>query len=1074
MEKVHQIPTFVHLRVRSSSSLGEGLSTPAEICAFAHRSGFKSIALTDTNHVYGFLDFHREAEKYGIKPIYGAVLYHTTFALGGDSRYPFTLLALTGNGLKHLVELASLSSLLAESDSALGEDLLRLHAEGLAVLLDAKESELAHLVEMGKEENAKGSLETFKDIYGSSLFIEIQEEEDKNPESRDLSKTRRALAAGMGVKSILTEDVRYVGHGRQGILNLLGEVRHPNLGRDFFVRQDVVGNKGMKSAAEMAKLYYAYNEAYENTVALERMVIGDLLDELQLLDGQPNVRTPFWRFADAKDTFHDKVHRRFELYFHFLSRQARTNVKTILDYEIELIGQLGLERTFLLYHEIIAYFRDAKISLGPATGLSVQSLCAYLLGITFFNPYEFDESFQPLLDPASGKSGILEVQLGSGDREAAVQCLQNIFDRHCIAYIPAVEHITSSRAIKIVAKNLEMDDLETSEIVKITMSYPGRSLKSLVETSKALGQIYRRSARVRELISQAALIEGLPCGFIRSKRSVVVSPRPIRESLGYTMDKSSNELFVQATREVFPIGGMYRIDFTPLSALTVCIKTDRELRKNREKAFSWDQLPIDDKSTWQDIQKGQATGVYLLESPLIQEQAKSFSPQSIEDMTHFLALMRMRDDEKSFAERIEAFQSGTGIDFDYLPALVPLLNRTHGLILYEEQLRDILILLTGVDAGEAYRMLECFREGGPKELSELRSGFMQGTADSEVPMEAANEWFEKILFYSKRTMSRQRILADALLIYKAFYLKCHHHFYYYLSLLNTYYDNETKAKNYLAYLHDLDALLPIDINKSELYYTLEREKIRMGISMVDGVGYPSLLRILKARGRRKFRSLEQFIRRTKAAGVSMEEVGNLILIGAFDFTNISRTNLVNALPELYEQPVNGATNGLNGQFELALNFPEPGRGRSAGGSSAEEDFLEKLVNAKQKKVEGLGTGEFRIIETLEQFYSRAIASLVELNGRISNLQRLKTKSGKVYGFFVLFDFSALVQVFVPWDKFGLLGDVLEEGRDVVIRGRVTIRDERKVCEALEIKSAGEEEDGEVGESGSGGNAEKDS
>jgi DNA polymerase-3 subunit alpha len=1063
MEKVHQIPTFVHLRVRSSYSLGEGLSSPADLCAHAHRSGFTSLALADTNHVYGFLDFHREAKKHGIKPIYGAVLYHTTFASGGDRRYPFTLIALTGEGMKHLVELASLSSLLAESGSALGEDLLRLHADGLAVLLDAKESELAQLVESGNEDNAKGALETFKDIYGDFVYIEVQEEEDKDQEARDFSKARRAMAAGMGVKSILTEDVRYVGHGRQGILNLLGEVRHPNLGRDFFVRQDVRGDRGMKSAVEMAKLYYAYHEAYENAVALDNMVHGDLLEELQFLEGQPNVRTPFWRFSDPKDTFRDKVRRRFDLYFHFLSRQGRASVKTILDYEIELIGKLGLERTFLLYHEIVAYFKEAKISLGPATGLSVQSLCAYLLGITFFNPYEFDESFQPLLDPVSGKSGILEVQIGSSDREAAVLGLQNIFERHSIAYIPSVEHITPSRAIKIVAKSLEMDDLETSEIVKITMNYPGRSLKALVETSKALGQVYRRSARVRELISQAALIEGLPCGFIRSKRSVVVSPRPIRESLGYTMDKTSNDLFVQATREVFPIGGMYRIDFTPLSALTVYIKTDRELRKNREKVFGWDQLPIDDKLTWQDIQKGQATGVYLLESPLIQEQAISFSPQSIEDITHFLALMRMRDDDKSFADRIEAFQSGAGIDYEYLPALVPLLNRTHGMILYEEQLRDIVILLTGVDGGEAYRMLECFRDGSPGELSKIRGGFMQGTADREVPMEKANEWFEKILFYSKRTMSRQRILADALLIYKAFYLKCHHQFYYYLSLLNTYYDNETKVKNYLAYLHDMDALLPIDINKSELYYTLEKDKIRMGISLVDGVSYPSQLRILKARGRRKFRSLEQFIRRTKAAGVSMEEVGNLILIGAFDFMDISRTNLVNALPELYEQPVNGATNGLSGQFELALDFPEPGHGHSGGGQE-QEDFLEKLVNAKQKKVEGLGTGEFRVIDTLEQFYSRAIASLVELNGRISNLQRLKTKSGKIYGFFVLFDFSALVQVFVPWDKFGLLGEILEEGRDVLVRGRVTIRDERKVCEALEIRPSDENGEAEEGES----------
>ncbi|MFH1754795.1 MAG: hypothetical protein ABIA59_03745, partial [Candidatus Latescibacterota bacterium] len=198
-----------------------------------------------------------------------------------------------------------------------------------------------------------------------------------------------------------------------------------------------------------------------------------MLDELQNLQRQPNLRTPFWRFEDPTNTFLDKVNRRFDLYFHFLSRQSRSHVRTTLQQELEEIGLLGLERTFLLYHEIISSMRDAKISLGPATGLSIQSLCAYLLGITFFNPYEFDESFQPLLEPATAKSGILEIQLGSGDREAAVRCLQTIFDRHCIAYIPGVEHITAIRALKIVAKSLEIDEAESGEILRIAMNYSG-------------------------------------------------------------------------------------------------------------------------------------------------------------------------------------------------------------------------------------------------------------------------------------------------------------------------------------------------------------------------------------------------------------------------------------------------------------------------------------------------------------------------------------------------------------------------------------------------------------------------
>ncbi|NIO28607.1 MAG: PHP domain-containing protein [Candidatus Latescibacteria bacterium] len=1068
MENIHKIPPFVHLRVRSFYSIGEGLSSPAEICSYASRSGYKSVAITDTNHTYGFLEFHREARKHELKPIYGAVLFHTTLATEGEQQYPLTAIAISSEGLRHLVSLASLSHLLVESGSGLGSDLLELNAAGLAILLDSRKSEPAQHVSAGNLDAAAKSIKALKAIFGDLLFIEIREDEDR--EDRELAKQRRALAAEAGVKPVLTEDVCYVGADKRGILGLLGEIRHPNLGRDFFSGPELEGEKGMKPAPEMAKRYYAYHDAYENALAIDRMVPGDLLDEWRLDEGEPDIKAPVWRFEDPMSTFLDKVVRRFDLHFHYLSPAGLARGRAILNQEIEQITRLGLERLFLLYHEVITRLQDARISLGPATGLGVQSLCAYLLGITSFNPYQFDEGFQPLLEPASGRSGILEIQLGSEDREEAVQCLRDVFDQHCIAYVPTVDHITSSRALKITAKSLEIDDKEVSEALRITMQNPGRSLQSLFEESKGLGQIYRRSARIREVLSKAAAIEGLPCGFIHSKRSVVVSPRAIREFLGYTFDKSKDELFVQATREAFPVGNMYRIDFTPLGALTVCVRTDNEIRKQKLKVHLWDSLPIDDKAVWADVQGGKATGVYLLENPRIQKQTTEFSPQSIEDLTHFLALMRLRDEEKTFSERLEAFQSGTEADYDYMPDLVPLLNKTHGAILYEEQLRDLLSMLTGVSAEGAYRMLDHFRTGDPGVLSNLRRDFMSGTADQDVPMEAANEWFEKILYYSDRVLNRQRILADALLVYKAYYLKHHHPFHYYLSLLNTYWNNETKVKNYLAYLHDLDALLPIDINRSELYFTLENGKIRLGFYMVEGVSYPSVLRILKARGRRKYRSLENFIRRTKGKGVSVEEVGRLILVGAFDFTGISRTNLVNALPELYEQPVNGATRGLNGQYEMQLSFPPVSEDTQG---EEKEALFERLIKGKQDQAASGGAEVYDVVSSLDQFYSKPIASQVEIDGRISNLQRLKTKSGRVLGFFILYDVSALVQIYVPWDRFGLFGEILEEGRDVIVRGRVTVRDERKVCEATEIKSVGEEADEEEGDLGGEEKAEED-
>jgi DNA polymerase-3 subunit alpha len=1061
MEKTSKIPPFVHLLVRSSYSLGEGLSTPAEICAFAARSGYRSLALTDTNHTYGFLEFHREARRFGLKPIYGGQFFHSALADGISANFPFTAIAISGEGLKNLVSLGSLSSIMAESGSALGRDLLELHAGGLVVMLDPVESECGQLIEAGSSAGAKQSLDVFKEIYGPLLYTELREDQ-ASPGWKRMEKFQ-TFSLAMQVPLVLTEDIRFIGPEKKGVLGLLEEIRHPNKGRDFFGESEIGEDISMKTADEMAERFSRHREAYENTLVIDRLIPGDLLDEWRLHETQPGLRSPVWRFDDPISSFVDKVGRRFELQFHHLARLDLTRAGYVLDREIEQIRRLGLEKTFLIFHEIVSHFRRARIALGPATGLSVQSLCAYLLDITAFNPYQFDDTFQPQLDPVSGRSGLFEVQLGSEDREDAVERLRETFDRHCIAYVPSVEHITPGKALKIAARSLQIEDSDFSEVLKIALQHPGTTLKSLVEESRALDRYYKRSALVRTLLAKAALIEGLPCGYIRSKRSVVVASRPIREFLGYSIDKTTNELFVQATREAFPAAGLYRIDFTPLSALSVCIRTDRELRKHKQKVHTWGGLPVDKKSVWKDIQAGKGTGVYLLESPRIQERMAGFAPQSIEELTHFLALMRLREDETSFAERLEAFQSGTQVDYDYLPELVPLLAKTNGIILYEEQLRDLVSLLTGAAIDNAYRMLESFWSGDPGELAALRREFMKGTADRDVPMEEANQWFERILYYCGRTMSRQRVLADALLVYKAYYLKQRFPLHYYLSLLNTYWNNDTKIKNYLAYLHDLEALLPIDINKSEIYFTLEMDKIRMGLYMVDGVSYPSMLRILKVRGRRKFKSLEAFIRRTKGRGVTVEEVGRLVLLGAFEFTGISRTNLVNALPELFEQPVNGASRGLGDQFELPLTFAGPDRPEEKAGQK--ENFLDSLMASKEQAGRSDSPEGLNFISSLERFYAQPVTAMVEMLGRISNLQRTQTQSGRVVGFFVLYDLTALVQVFIPTDRYGLFGDELEEGRPVRVRGRVSFRDDRKVCEALEIKPIEAENGSEPGDLG---------
>jgi DNA polymerase-3 subunit alpha len=1050
------VPSFTHLHVHSAYSLGEGLSTPAEICAYAQLSGYKSLALTDTNGTYGFMEFHEEAQKLGIKPIYGAVLYHNEL-LGQDSGiFHLTSIALSKEGLRNLCTLATTSQSRLQEQSALSLDDLKYHSGGLIILIGARGSEVANCLMADRREDAAGILSALRAEFQGRLFVEVQD--DDGDKDKLLAGKLLELAGKLDIPPVLTSAVHYVGREKHEIFKLLSEVSLPHPNQDFFVKEQSRRAWGMKTQQEMHGMYRMYREAYENTALIDSMVNADLLDDATSPEKDDTLNKLLRVYDEPAKNLCDKAWRRFHLYFHYLDRLEARRLKAVLQAELDLIISEGLAEVFLLFHEVTSAFRQQGVREGPATGLSVQSLCAYLLNITSFNPYADNEDFKPVLGGSSTHNKILEIQIASEDRGIVARTLNSLFGSKHLAYLPAVEHLTPVRALRAAAKRLDIDEEELAEVIKLAVQHPGISLVKLCEESKQLASLFKRSERVRELIRSAAMLEGLPTGFIKAKRSLVVSPTPLREFLSVFSDQTG-DTFVQATKDAFPVGNIFRIDLTPLGSLSVCMRTERQLRKNKSRVCSWDELPRDDKKVWEAIQGGEAMGIYMLESNRIQEQCSEFSPQSIEDLTDFIALLKFRPDAKTFKERLDAYQSQALPDYEYKPELMPVLAGHHGMILYEEQLRDILTALTGMGTDGAYNMLQNCRNEDPGVLSTLRKDFMRRAANENVPMQEAQKWFEKILYYSPRTLSQQRVLADALIVYKMFFLKIHYPTNFFLSLLNTYWDNEAKVRMYLAYLHERRMFLAIDINKSELYFTLEEGKIRLGLHMVEGIDYPILLKIINARSRRRrFKSLEDFLRKTKGKGVSLEDTAKLIMAGAFDFTGISRTNLINALPELYDDPGAVSSKALKDQFEFAFSY-----GKTMQPMPNGSDLLDKLLKEKTAANRDTDLGkDYYVISALEEFYSLKTATFAEIAGQVSNIQKLKTAGGRMLGFFVVFDFSAFVHVFIPWDKFGQFESQIEEGKKVIVRGRVSMRDDKKVCEALSVKafSAREADNGE--------------
>ncbi len=911
---ISDIPKYTHLKVHSSFSLGVGLNTPAEICAHAHRMGYESVAITDNDGTYGFVEMHLAAKKYGIKPIYGVVVRHHPVANSGEDQFALTLIALSPLGLKHIAALASFSAAGLEGGGALDLDVMAPHTDDVVAFAGGADSEIGRMLLEGDEESAGRVAGAFKELFADRFFIEIHDHGISD--ERALADKLLSISAATQSAPLLTQEVRYMEKGMREMYGTLRGIRQPDGERDFFKIDRRLADWSMKSALEVSQLHPFYEAAYENTRLVDEMIPGDLLAGATeagkagaLLDSGEVTRD------DVRDLCTKVIRRQYEN----LSNTEILRYQGLLDGELDRAFSAGIGPTLYLYHRIVGSLREANVELGPATGLGIQSLCAYLLGITLFDPYRYDQGFEPILDAESREFGEFELQLTGETRDTAINTLFELFDFGSVAYLPAIERVTPARAVRMVSSVVEAPEGELQEILRIIGRHPGVSLKKLNEQDWQLGRLYKRSLPVRDLLSRAALLENLPIGFIRSRRSMALSALPLTDFLGHSIDSDTGDLFIQAGRDCFPFESVFRLDVSTLSALSVATGADVELRKARIADYGWDGFSINDDDVWRMVQRGDTTGVFLFEGPATLQQRENFPLGSMADLTSFLALMRIREDDQSLSERFAAFLEEPSEQSEDDALLGHVLRSTRGHVLFHEQIREIIETLTCESGPDAWRMMDEMRSSSPADLSSARKHFMMGTAEKNVPLDTANKWFERLLHFVNFTISRKRVFADALLVYKLFFQKTKHEIEFFAALLNANLANESKRRRYMGPLRERDLIRELDVNISEPEYAVEDGRIRVGLRSVTGVDRDMAVRIVRARGRGAFQSLEDFIKKVGAKHIGRDEVRRIVDAGGFDSAGVDRAHLLKVLPRLYESRKPVVEARKKGQMELPFD-----------------------------------------------------------------------------------------------------------------------------------------------------------
>lgn len=1028
---------FVHLRVHSTYSLGVGLSSPADVCVHAQRAGYPAVALSDIHGTYGFVEFHHAARAVGIKPIYAVMVVvdsRIDDAAPPEERHALDLIALDRWGLRNVCAAAGLSASRREAGQSVHVSDLEKFGEGVVCVVSLPSTVTAVL-----PRTSRSVLGALRSIFRDRLYVEsLVHTPTVQSESRRQLET---LGQTMHVPPVLCQDVRFVGQEKHQLIDLIGSADDAAPAGEA-----VKGTHGMLSREEMSPLFDRDEEAFTNASLIASLVQPDILATLGTSDRTIKTLPNLGDGEDARRVFAARVEAAFACEFEGLEGDELAWWRARLDEELEIIRGAELEDTFLQFQEIATRVRAAVGTVGPGSGLRLQSLCAWLLGVTGFNPYRVDEHFRPSFDERDRANHLLDLQVPAGTHDAAADALRGLFDPEGVGYVPSVEHITAARALKMVAPRLEHEPAEFDEVMRIATASPGASLQDLVTQNRRIGFLYKRSALLRAAISQAAAIEGLPFGFVRSRRTMIVSPTPIQDFLGETTHAESGDRFVQSTRDAFPIGSITRVDISTLSALSVCERLGVGARGGAE--LAWEGA-MERRDIYRSVERGEVDGVYLLETDLVQRLAKSFGIASFDDLLCFLALMRYRRGGLTLADRVKAYRDPERGRGEVPEAIRHLVESTNGWVLFHDQLRDIVGAVTGLDPDNAARMARRFARQRPGELAALRREFMLFAVERGTPMEVAQSSFTRILHAAGATVSRQRIIAEALVVSMMLYLNKLQSVRYLAALANVYQRSESKREAYLARLRERTRILAPDINRSGLEYAAENTGVRPPLWSIAGVGMETARKIAAARGGGKIRNRREFDCLIRDNGITYKIVEALVGAGALESVGIPADEKVE--PSEFERQQEDTPRGhATGQLEFELETTgsyatDPSTPAEPGSpDSASIPATVYSHNAGNKRV------AYHVLPALAEFHPHAIASRIELAGRISDLRLFTTSSGETVALFNLYDETASVPVYVPWERVERSGEPPVDGDRVSVRGYIRMREGRRVCEAVEI------------------------
>jgi len=900
---------FVPLRVFSSFTMLEGAMEPKTIAERAAKLDFPAVALADRNGLYGVMPFSEACFAKGVQPIIGTMLALSRPAdIGGEAAIDWlALLAQDDQGYANLCKLVSAAHLDRPVEQVPHVEFSKLEefSQGLIALTAGSEGALARLIAEGQQIKAEAYLDRLQSLFPERLYIELSR---RNNAIEDAAETALIdLAYARNLPLVATNPAAYADpafHAAHDAMLCIANSAYVESAERISSSPDA----WLKEGAAMTELFADLPEALANTsVIAQRCAVA-----------APKRKPILPRLSDHEDEqLRRDAHAGLEHRLQGRSAEDLQRYRERLDYELDIIINMGFAGYFLIVADFIKWAKANDIPVGPGRGSGAGSVVAWALTITDLDPIALDLLFERFLNPERVSMPDFDIDFCETHRDKVIAYVQGKYGRDKVAQIITFGRLKARAVLKDTGRVLQMSYGHVDRLAKLIPNHPTdpwtleRSLNGVPEVAAEY-----KDPDVRRLFDLAMKLEGLPRHASTHAAGVVIGDRPLAELVPLYRDPRSDMPVTQFDMKYVEAAGLVKFDFLGLKTLSV-LKEGRRLLAEQGIEVDLEKLPWDDAAVYELIQRGDAVGVFQLESEGMRRTLAAIRPTSFGDIIALVALYRPgpMDNIPMFGDR----KNGrTKIEYPH-PLLEGILAETYGIFVYQEQVMQAAQILAGYSLGEADLLRRAMGKKIKSEMDAQRARFVDGCAThNQIPAAKANELFDTIDKFAGYGFNKSHAAAYALVAYQTAWLKAHHRAEFYAASMS--FDMALTDKLGI-FVEDMrrggvECLAP-DINLSHAFFTVENGAVRYALGALKGVGEKAMEALVEERERGgPFTSLEDFAARIDPRLLNRRQLESLAAAGAFDSIKPERAALFAAAETILAHAASAQDQRESGQAGL--------------------------------------------------------------------------------------------------------------------------------------------------------------